>query len=314
MPENILITSYQNPDLDGTACAFAYAEYLQKNGKKALAGIFGEPHREAQFVIKCFKISSIGNAEKMIEKANQIILVDASDLGGISEKIGPNKVIEIIDHRKINEAHLFPNAKVQIELVGSASTLIAEKFYQTNTSISKESAALLFSAIISNTVNFQAGVTTNRDHKMADWLKTKVKIPKDYISEMFEYKSQFTKSIKETIDDDFAIFNFNNYHLGIAQLEIVKVDSFVKEKLIELRKILREIQVEQKLDLIFLTLIDLEKAFNQLIVIDSKMEEILEKSLEVKFKNGMAKRNGILMRKQIVPLVKVVLESADFSR
>lgn len=314
MPDNILVTSYQNPDLDGTACAFAYAEFLQKAGKKAMAGIFGEPHREAQFVIKRFKIPSIINAEKIIETAAQIILVDSSGRRGISNQIDPNKVVEIIDHRKINEAHEFPKATVQIELVGSASTLIAEKFYSQKIPLSKESAALLFSAIISNTVNFKAGVTMERDHQMADWLKTKVEIPKTYVSEMFEYKSRFVKSIKETIDDDFATFTFNDYHLGIAQLEIVKVDSFVKEKLTELRLILKEIQKEKKLDLIFLTLIDLEKAFNKLIVIDSKMEKILVMALEVKFENGIAKRDGILMRKQIVPLVKAVLESADFSQ
>src|SRR3989344_3305836 len=160
MTENILITSYKNPDLDGTACTFAYTEYLQKNGKNVVAAVFGTPSREAQFVFKTFKILPLKNAEKIIGKVKDIILVEASDTSGISWKIDPTKVIEIIDHRKIHEAHKFFNAKTQIELVGSAATLIAEKFHNNKTTITSESASLLYSAIISNTINFQAKVTT----------------------------------------------------------------------------------------------------------------------------------------------------------
>ena len=71
--------------------------------------------------------------------------------------------IEVVDHRAVNEADKFQNAKIQIEMVGSAATLIAEKFLHATTSTSPESAALLYSAIISNTINFQANVTTDRD-------------------------------------------------------------------------------------------------------------------------------------------------------
>jgi len=174
----LLVTSYKNPDLDGTACAFSYAEFLRKSGKDVVAAVFGKPHREAQFVLNKFNIPALENAEKVVNNVDGIIIVDASDLRGLSDRIQPEKVVEIIDHRKIHEANKFPNAKAQIELVGSAATLIAEKFYKNKTTISQESAALLFSAIVSNTINFQANVTTERDHKMADWLKTKFSLPK----------------------------------------------------------------------------------------------------------------------------------------
>lgn len=56
LTKKILVTSLQNPDLDGTACALAYAEFLNKKGYDAIAGIFGVPHREAQFVLDKFNI------------------------------------------------------------------------------------------------------------------------------------------------------------------------------------------------------------------------------------------------------------------
>lgn len=307
MANKILVTPYKNPDLDGIACAFGYAEFLCKNNKNAVAGVFGNPHIEAQFVLDKFNIPALENAEKIVNSVDGIIIVDASDMRGLSDKIDPKKVIEIVDHRKVHEAHKFTNAKTQIELVGAAATLIAEKFYREGITISKEAAALLFSAIASNTINFQASVTTERDHKMADWLKTKFPLPEAYVHEMFVDKSQFKKPLKETLIDDFAPFYFNNRHTGIAQLEIINVDGFIRKHLGEIKGILNEIKTEKSLDFIFLTCIDLEKAFNKIVVIDGETQKLVEHALGVKFANGVATRKGIIMRKEIVPLIKDIM-------
>ncbi len=307
MKPKILVTAYQNPDLDGTACAFAYSEFLKKKGEDAVAGIFGTIHREAQFVFDEFGISKMKNAEKLVEKYENIVLVDSSDLKGISKEIDPSKVVGIIDHRKINQANKFPNAKVQIELVGSAATLIAEKFYKNKIEISKESAALLYSSIVSNTVNFQANVTTERDRKMAKWLKNHLSLPKNYIHEMFEHKSNFDKPLKDVFLNDFAYFDFKT-KIGIVQLEIVKVDDFIKNNFDSILKALDEIKQQNALDVMFLSCIDVEKAFNKFVIIDKKSEELVTKIFNIKFENNVAKRNAIIMRKEIVPLIKGFLE------
>ncbi len=308
MKGRILVAPYVNPDLDGTACAFAYAEFLIKSGKNALAAVSGAPHKEAQFVFNKFNIKSLLNAEDLIEEEDAIILVDASDTLGISSKIDPKKVIEIIDHRKVNESHMFSNAKVHIELVGSAATLIAEKFFNSQIPISKESAALLFSAICSNTINFQANVTTSRDHKMADFLKTKFPLPKNYVHEMFAYKSTLNKPLKLRFSHEIATFKFNICSLGIVQLELIGSSNFINENLEEIQKILLELKKEKTLDLIFLTCIDVEKGFNEFVIVDKITRELVENVLKVKFQDSIAKRKGILMRKEIVPLIKEELE------
>lgn len=304
---NLLIIPYTNPDLDGTACAYSYAEFLQKQGKNAVAAIFGTPHREALFVLQKFNIPTVKNANHEINYADEIIIVDASTLPGLSNKIPLNKVIEIIDHRKINEAHKFSNANIQIESVGAAATLVAEKFFNIKTVISKEAAALLFSAIVSNTINFKAHVTTERDRQMARWLKEKFACPLNYIHEMFYYKSKIEKPLKEIILDDFAIFNLGRCSLGIAQLEIINTDELIKGKIKEIKKILKELKKEKTLDLIFLTCIDLEKSYNKFVLIDEKTKKLAELALDIQFTNGVAERNGILMRKEIVPLIKKVI-------
>lgn len=309
MPKNtVLITGYSNPDLDAIACAIAYAEFLQNTEEVAIAAFFGIHHREAQFVFNTFAIPQPEDAEKVLQNNPDIILVDASDLRGISNKINPSKVIEIIDHRKINQAENFPNAKTQIDLVGAAATLIAEKFFNKKVEISSTSAALLYSAIISNTANFQANVTTDRDKKMANWLLTKFSIPQGYIHNMFTYKSTFTEPLLDVINHDFATLEFNDLKIGIGQLEIINVKDFIisQEEIIEAS--LQKIKEERTLDIIFLSIIDLEKVNNTFIAIDDLAKNLLSKSLNVLFSNNIAIKDGIIMRKTIAPLLKETLQ------
>lgn len=305
----LIITTYEGPDVDGTACAYAYREFLRNQGKDVELAIFGIPHREAQFVINKFDIK-LDNKTNLLERSDGIILVDASDTKGIFKKINVDKVVEIINHRKINESHVFKNAKVQIELVGAAATLVAEKFMENNVKPTKESAILLYSAIISNTLNFKANVTNQRDKDVFKWLKDFVNVPEDYSKEMFTYKSDFgDKSIKEVINEDLSYFpEIGGKRLGVAQLEVVELDEILKERLSEIKSTLKKIKEKKDLDYVFLTAIDLDDGFNKFLVIDDETKVFLEKSMSLKFVGNIAKRNGVIMRKEIMPIIKKYLE------
>lgn len=308
----LLITSYEQPDLDGTAGAFAYAEYLNSKGEEATVALFGKPHREAQFVLDFLNISTIADGSDLITPDSQVILVDASDLNGISSKINPLQVVEIYDHRKIHEGDKFPNAKVQVELVGAAATLIAEKFYKENLPISKESATLLYAAIISNTINFKANVTTDRDREVTTWLLEKIELPSTFIHDMFMHKSNLEGDLYDILYGDFAWFSFGTTKVGISQLEIVDVEKFVHDRKEEIVSALNKLKDEYSLNMIFFTCIDIEKATNTFLVIDKESQQLLEQTLLVKFENNIAHKDGIIMRKSIVPLIKEDLEKTMF--
>ena len=215
----ILITCYVDPDLDGIAGAVAYEEFLKKIGKNVFAAIIGKPHDEAKYVLDRFHITypkTISDADDF----DSVILVDTSDLNGLEGKVAPEKVVEIIDHRKVYEADKFPNAKTQIELVGASATLIAEKFIKNKINISQESATLLFSAIISNTLNFKGSVTTKRDKAAAAWLNNVSKLQDGFWKELFIAKSCLSgKKIQKRIKDDFAWFVMGGKKLVLLKLK-----------------------------------------------------------------------------------------------
>lgn len=303
-----LVTTYVNPDLDGLACVYSYAEYLIKAGRQVFAGIIGKPHVEAEYILKRFKIPDL----RLILNSNgydQIILVDASDLDCLNGSIEPDKVIEIIDHRKVNEVYKFLRAKVQIEFVGAAATLIAEKYIQNNIEISKESAILIYSAIISNTLNFKGTVTTDRDRKAAEWINQTAQLSESFWKELFLAKSDLSGSkLKQRIYGDFAKFTMGRKKVVIAQIEMIGAQKFIKERESEIIPILNELAVEMNSDFIFLNIIELHDAKNYFVITNDVVKKVLEKVLNVNFIGNIAEKAGLIMRKQIAPLLKDELE------
>jgi manganese-dependent inorganic pyrophosphatase len=304
----ILITFGLRPDLDALACAIAYAELLNAQGKAAVVGTTGEPHEEVKYVFDRFGFK---NPDLLVDADgyDEIILVDKSDLMGIEDKINPEKVIEVIDHRKVHQAEKFPNAKVQIELVGAAATLIAEKFMKDDMAISKNSAILLFSAIISNTLNFKGTLTTARDVSAAAWLNRTAGLPDDFWKEMFLAKSDLSGGkLAERVRGDLIWFEAAGKKVGIAQIEMIGAKKLTYERSDDIVRILKAVKAEMGLDFIFQNIIELEACKNYFLTDNSETEALLHKVLKVTFSGSVAQKPELIMRKQIIPLIKAELE------
>lgn len=293
----VVVTSYTEPDLDGYSCAVAYTEFLNKTGTPAVTRIFGEPHVEVTYLVKKFGLKT---EEDKTADLGKVILVDASELRDLDKFIQLENVIEIIDHRKVNDAELFTNAKIQIEFVGSAATLIAEKFYKQNINISVSSATLLYGAIVSNTLNFRAKVTTDRDRQMAEWLNKKLGLTQEFIDDMFRAKSDVSgEKLALRTEADFAWFQFGKQKIGCAQLEIMDVKSLVNSRKPEILQILEDLKVKDGLDKIFMSFIDLGEGFNAFITGDLEIQRVLSEILNIQFKDDLAFRPSLIMRKEI---------------
>lgn len=304
----ILITSYVDPDLDGAASAIGYAEFLKKRGENVTAALMGEPHDEVKYILDRFNFKypeKIENADGF----DEVILLDKSDPNGLEGKIAPEKIIEIIDHRKVHQADKFPNAKVQIELVGAAATLITEKFMEKNIEISKEAATLLYGAIISNTLNFKGTLTTERDTSAAKWLNQTAGLPDNFWKELFTAKSDLSgKKLSTRIRGDLVWFEASGKKVGIAQIEMIGAENLIEERADEIITELDKIKAERRFDLIFLNTIELEASENFFVTGDGETRKLLEKVLKVSFNGSVARRPSLIMRKQIIPLLKEELE------
>lgn len=166
-----IITSYVCPDVDGIGCMYAYSELLRKNGVNSGYYFEGKLKKEANIILDLFNIKL--NSEVEVKEDDDIILVDNNELNFLPKCIRKEKIVEIIDHHaKCNWIDDEPNIKCQIEFIGAAATMIAERFKIQGITPSRESAILMYYGIISNTMNLKIKMTTSRDKEMAIWLKS----------------------------------------------------------------------------------------------------------------------------------------------
>lgn len=299
----ILVTPKINPDLDGLACAYAYAKLLKAKGQKVTEGIFGQSYLEAQYLIDRFKITDLRFEKDLPGKLDKFIIVDASSLEGMPSIIRAEDVVEVIDHRFTPEAEkVFPNAKVQIEAVGAAATLIAERYISTKIKPERDATILLYGAIFSNTLNFQAKVACQRDAVAILWLKNQAEIPDNLVDDMFQAKTRAIKNrLAEVLISDFKTYQFGKKKIGIAQLEALDTAKIIKDQEDKLTGTLSNLKNEHGLDYIFLTAVDLKKGVNCFFVLDGKTRNLLERILGTEFKGNLGKRPGVILRKEILP-------------
>jgi hypothetical protein len=81
-----------------------------------------------------------------------------------------------------------------------------------------------------------------------------------------------------------------------------------REREKEIFDILDKLKQELGLDYIYQSTIELEGNKNLFLAKEPEFKNILEKTLGVKFEGNLAIRDGLIMRKQIGPLMKEYLE------
>lgn len=306
----IIVTSYKNPDLDGIACSIAYAELLNKKGIEAKALYFGNLGLEVDFVKNYINNLPIKKHIGEYNPTDEFVLVDTSDPDAIEPTIKLEKINEIFDHRQLVFVEKFINAQKHIELIGSCATLITEEFKKNNITPSKNSAIYLYSAIISNTINFKNSVTTQRDIDATKWLKEITCLDKDYIRQMFLAKSNITtNNLYDILFQDFAIKTISDKKVGIAQIEMVDVNRMLSDLNTTLVQILNRFKTENNLDYIFFTGIDVIKGFNIFYSIDNQSKKVFSKALKIVDLFPGYKTKVIIMRKQIWPKIESILSS-----
>lgn len=295
--KKIITTTYNGPDLDGYGCAVAYAELLRAQGKDAEAHIWGTPHLEVQWTLESFKITPA--ASPLEDREADLILLDASGPEDVPGTLQVEQVVEIIDHRKLHHADQFPNAKAQIELVGAAATLVAERFKEAGLEPSKESALLLLGGIISNTQNF-TGIVTDRDKEMAKWLQEISGAPEDLARQMFLAKSDLPGSkLRETLLGDSKVFYIQGKVVGTAQLEIIGVQQLLQDRRDEIEKVLQEIKVSESCDYTYANMQDLELGKSWLLCVDGKTVELLKDAPDITWKGRLGVSKKLTLRKQM---------------
>ena len=178
-------------------------------------------------------------------------------------------------------------------MVGACATLIWEEFQKRikPLEISIVSANLLSTAIISNTLNFNASLTTQRDIKACEELKHYTRLPENWI------KSYFTDQDKE-VDlniKDSLINDTKNLDPIIGQLELWDAKKVIFKHLKEIEEALLSFGLPNW----FLTAPSISEGKNYLFTKNTKIKKLLEQSIGAKFKGAIGTTEKLWLRKEI---------------
>ena len=223
--------------------------------------------------------------------------------------VDSKNIIEIIDHHPRSN-DIFENAIIEIEQIGAVCTIITEKFKNNNINISRNSALLLYYGIVSNTINFNSNVTTEKDVKMANWLKKQCsEINDSLISKIFTEKSKVDINDLRRAMEVEEKFVLGSNELIIGQLEITNAKLYLKKYKSKIDKILNDVKNDYGVSLIFLNIVDILNGYHIIYSPFVNTRKFLKNEYQIEFTGDIFFENKIVLRKEIKQYLKSIFES-----
>lgn len=300
----IIITSGKYTDIDVLACAVSYKELLTKEGIKALVVLPGPFNKSITATVKKWDFKYEKTYKENSDDSYAI--VDLSNPDYIPEFVDKSKIIEVYDHHFGYEKYwqdIF-GPKAKIEKIGACATLIWEEYKKRAEplSISTVSANLICTAIISNTLNFNASITSERDPVSFKELASFSKLPSNWVEKYFkEQEETLLKNPKKEMIDDTHVEKFPGLQetLIIGQIELWNSKEFVKNY----RKEIKSAMESFKSPLWFFTSPSISEGKNYIYAENKEVQNMLEKNLKIDFVSNVATTGKLLLRKEIKKII-----------
>ncbi|BBM55722.1 MULTISPECIES: manganese-dependent inorganic pyrophosphatase [Leptotrichia] len=303
---SILVFGHKNPDTDTICSAIAYAELKNKLGKDVKAVRLGEVNEETKYALNYFKVEKPELVENVAGK--EIILVDHNERTQTADGFEEAKVLELIDHHRISNFNVDEPLYARVEPVGCTATIILKLFKENGLAPSKETAGLMLSAIISDTLLFKSPTCTQCDAKAGKELAEIAGVDlKEYGLEMLKAGTALgDKSEAELLNMDMKIFEIDGEKIGVAQVNTVNEAEVLERK----EKLLAEIDniiAKEGLKFFMLAITNI-LTNDSTALVSGNGNDVIEKAFGEKVDSNLVTLKGVVSRKKqiIPPLTKAI--------
>ncbi|MBG9575241.1 manganese-dependent inorganic pyrophosphatase [Cytobacillus firmus] len=304
----VFVFGHKNPDTDSICSALAYAELKNKLGVDAEPIRLGQVNEETQYALDYFKTEAPRLVEAVSKEASEVILVDHNEFQQSANDIRDVKILEVIDHHRIANFETSDPLYYRAEPVGCTATILNKMYKENGVEISKATAGLMLSAIISDSLLFKSPTCTDQDVAAARELAEIAGVnAEEYGLEMLKAGADLSKkSVKELISLDAKEFQMGSYKTEIAQVNAVDLNDVLSRQE-ELEAVITENINNKELDLFVFVLTDILNN-NSVAISLGKEAAAVEKAYDVTLENNSAVLKGVVSRKkQIVPPLTNVL-------
>lgn len=246
----------------------------------------------------------------------QVILVDHNEPAQAVDGIETAEIVEIIDHHRLGTVQTLGPVYFRNQPLGCTSTIIYQMYQENDVEIDPQTAGLLMSAIISDTLLFRSPTCTPLDEKVGRKLAeiAGVDIEK-YAVEMFSAGSNLKgKSDAEIFYQDFKHFSAGKVNFGVSQ--VTSLNAKELEELVPRLMTFAENALEtEKLDMSFVMLTNILNQDTKLLCVGSRSDELVDNAFSVHCeKAGEGDRFTVLLpgvvsrKKQMIPPLSLFAE------
>ena len=255
---------------------------------------------------KCKGLIRITDIRKKHRK--KVILVDHNETEQSVIGLEEAEIVEIIDHHKLGDLTTNKPINFRNMSVGSSNTIIYQMFKESRVDIPKNIAGIMFSGIISDTLNFTSPTTTNMDIEAATELAKIAELDRqEYAEKMFREGTNLKgKTIAEIITTDLKVFQKDDEKIAVAQVLSLSSEEILKKKDEYIQEIERMKEAKgYSMFVLFITDIINEGSF-MLYCEDSKAS--LERALEMdEIYQGIFLKGILSRKKQIIPKIMKII-------
>lgn len=240
----------------------------------------------------------------------QVILVDHNERTQAVDGVASAELLEIIDHHRLGSMETIQPVFFRNQPLGCTATIVAQMYREQGITPDQQTAALLLSAILSDTLMFRSPTCTKVDQLEAEELARLAEIDLEELAlAMFRAGSNLAgKTEEEIFSSDFKTFNFDGLEIGIGQVSSVSPEE-LKELQGRLTPLLRRTREEQKLDLVLFMLTNILDESTTLLFDGSSGETLVTLAFSRTPSHKMVRLPGVLSRKkQVIPAIMQAIQ------
>ena len=243
-------------------------------------------------------------------RKKQVILVDHNEKNQAVDGVEEADVLEIIDHHRLSSIETMGPVFFRNQPVGCTATIVYQMYQEAGVEVDPTNAALLCSAIISDTLMFRSPTCTPLDEKTARTLAEIAGIDiESFAQEMFNAGSNLRgKSAEEICFLDFKQFTVNDTVFGVGQ-----VNSMSAEELKEIKNVvlphLEKARQNHGLNMIFFMLTNIITESSELLCCGPEAREKILSAYDLADDTEELMLKGVVSRKkQLVPTLVGALQ------
>lgn len=240
----------------------------------------------------------------------QVILVDHNERGQAVDGVLSAEIVEIIDHHRLGNIETIQPVFFRNQPLGSTSTILAQMYREQGVTPDPQTAALMLSAVLSDTLMFRSPTCTWTDQETARELAVLAGVDMEELAlAMFRAGSSLSgKTEREIIFQDFKTFLYDGLEIGVGQ-----VSSVSPEELAELEEriypCLLQVREEKKLDMILFMLTSILDESSTLLFAGTQAGSVVERAFGHPERTNAIRLPGMLSRKkQLVPAIMQAIQ------